>query len=103
MHSELHTRSLNNLAAATLPFLQGFSNVQTASGSSCVASGASAESGGNTRNSSGGPTPAPTFAPRGTGCQVANCAACRGAPTNCYLCNSVSTRAGSPCCSSAER
>ena len=70
-----------------IPLLsQGFTNVQTASGSSCVASGASAEGGGDNRNSNGSPTPVPTV---GTGCQVANCAACRGAPTNCYLCKSV--------------
>ena len=36
---------------------------------------------------SSGPTP-----PVGTGCQVANCVGCRGAPTNCYLCKPVSPR-----------
>ena len=42
--------------------------------------------------------PLPTFArsaaptPVGSGCQVANCVACRGAPTNCYLCKPVSPR-----------
>jgi hypothetical protein len=40
--------------------------------------------------------PSPTFArsaaptPAGSGCQVANCVGCRGAPTNCYLCKPVS-------------
>ena len=91
------------VATAVFFLLQGFNNVQTASGSSCVANGASTEgrnsdgsgSGGGGGSSggggSGGPTAAPSLAPTpvGSGCQVANCAACRGAPTNCYLCNSV--------------
>ena len=81
-----HSRCIHRVTAAVFLLSQGFTDVQTASGSSCVASGASTESGGNNRNSNGSPTPAPTV---GTGCQVANCAACRGAPTNCYLCKPV--------------
>ncbi len=86
------------VATAVFLLLQGFNNVQTASGSSCVADGASTEgrnsdgSGGGSSGSGGGsPTAAPSAAPTpvGSGCHVANCAGCRGAPTNCYLCNSV--------------
>jgi hypothetical protein len=79
------------LAAAVFLLLQGFTDVQTATGSSCVANGASTENRNSSGGGSGSPTPAPSPVPTpsNTGCQVANCAACRGAPTNCYLCKPV--------------
>ena len=94
MHSKcLRTWNVYIVIAALILLPQGFTVEQTATGSSCVASGASTE-GVEQRNSSGSPTPAPTPAPTpiGSGCRVANCVACRGAPTNCYLCKPVGPR-----------